>query len=108
MIEDYKILLRTGQAMPTGRYEKTRIGTMRQITEFVETYKTPSGELRKNEWYEKLHMAIIEEGETELFMKIKEHCREQCAWLHSEREIEEYSMEILAGRNYKAWKEFKR
>lgn len=106
MIEDYKILMQTGTAVPTGQYETTRIGTKRAITVYKEIFKTPAGEFSKSEWYEKLHAAILEEGEMEQLQKIMDYCRNNCVWLHTEREIEEYSMDILAGRTYKHWKNF--
>ena len=43
-MEDLKINIRTGCAMPTGTYELTRIGTRRAVTRYRETPQTKAGE----------------------------------------------------------------
>ena len=43
MIEDYQIRIRTGTAEKTGERERTRKGTWRDKTRYVETNVTPSG-----------------------------------------------------------------
>ena len=46
------------------------------------------------------------EGELDLLTRVKEHCREHCAWLRAEGELEEYAMECLCDRAYRHWKDF--
>lgn len=106
MVEQYRIRIRLGRAEGTGQYEITRRGTRREITRFVERYETPAGTFLPEEW-KKRAMAVIEaEGEIELLENIKEHCRTHCAWLHKEKETEEYAIDCLCSRAYRAWKDF--
>lgn len=106
MIEDYRIQIRTGRAEGTGHYENTRRGTRREITKFVERYQTPAGVFLPETWREKALETIEAEGEIELLESIKEHCRVNCAWLHKEKEIEEYAIECLCSRAYRCWSDF--
>jgi hypothetical protein len=98
MVELYKIKLRCGRSAPTGAYETTRIGTKRAVNKFREFYQTDLGELTPEKWKEALMKAIVNDKELDTLEAIKEHCRENCMWLHSDKEVEEYAMEILAGR----------
>lgn len=105
-IEDYKIRIRTGRAAPTGAYEITRIGTRRAVTRYCETYQTTAGEFTPEAWREAIKKAIQDNGEWELCEKIKEYCQKECAWLKKLQDLEDYSMDCLAGRIYLKWPEF--
>lgn len=74
---------------------------------FKETYRTKVGDFSPEDWRKTVLQAIEDAGEMDLLEDIKEHCRENCAWLHKEKDIEEYSMECLVGRSYLHWKDFK-
>lgn len=74
---------------------------------FKETYRTKVGDFSPEDWRKTVLQAIEDAGEMDLLEDIKEHCRENCAWLHKEKDIEEYSMECLVGRAYLHWKDFK-
>ena len=55
-------------------------------------------------------MAAVEQaGEGELLEIIQKHCKENCVWLHTEKAMFEYALEILAGRYFicgsDAWKD---
>ena len=50
MIEDYQIRIRTGAAEKTGERERTRKGTWRDKTRYVERYVTPAGTFLPEEW----------------------------------------------------------
>lgn len=106
MVEDYQIQIRTGRAEGTGFYEITRRGTRREITKFVERYQTPAGTFLPEEWKKKALAAIEAEGEMELLERLKEYCGKHCAWLHKEKEIEEYAIGCLCSRAYEYWKDF--
>lgn len=106
MLEQYRILVRNGSTEGIGQYEITRRGTRREITRFVERYVTPAGIFLPEEWENRVMTAIETAGEIEILESIKEYCRIHCAWLHKEKEIEEYAMECLCSRAYRAWKDF--
>ena len=106
MIADYQIKSRVGNAEKTGEYEITRRGTRRAKTRFVERYVTPAGTFLPEEWRERALSEIEEEGEIELLERIKEHCGRFCAWLHTEKDLEEYAIECLCSRAYRYWDDF--
>ena len=107
MIEDYQIRIRTGAVEKTGERERTRKGTWRDKTRFVERYVTPAGTFLPEEWKKRAKAAIEAEGELALLERVKDHCREHCAWLHTESDLEEYAIECTCSRSYRCWEDFK-
>ena len=85
MVEDYKIHIRTHTGEMTGRYKVDRKGKRKPVIKYVEKYQTPVGTFLPGEWKTRALKAIREDGETELLEKVKEHCREHCAWLRTAR-----------------------
>ncbi len=73
---------------------------------FIEEYKTKIGNFSQEEWYELALKTVRETGEYELYLKIVEHCKKHCAWLHKEREISEYALSCMTDRAYKSWGDF--
>lgn len=106
MIEDYRITSRVGRSEGTGEYEITRRGTRREKSRFVERYETQVGTFLPEEWKKRAKAAIEAEGELTLLERVKEHCREHCAWLHTESNLEEYAIECTCSRAYRHWKDF--
>jgi hypothetical protein len=100
MVEQYAIRRQIGRSEPIGRYEITSKGNRRQVNLFKEIYVTDMGEMSPERWKKELMNAIIAEKETDILEVIKEHCRNNCAWLHTEEQITEYSMQILANRTF--------
>jgi hypothetical protein len=105
-LSDYAIQLRTGRSYPTGDYVITRYGNRRPVTKFRDFYQTKLGELTPEKWRELTLNAIKEHGKEELLERIKEHCRDNCAWLKKERDIEEHAMECLVSGAYLYWDDF--
>lgn len=101
MTEDYAIQIRTGRA-----YQKGFDNRGKKVWGYKETYKTNAGEFVPQEWREKIKEAIEQAGEMELLENLKNYCREHCAWLHKESEIEDYAMDVLASRAYLCWEGF--
>lgn len=109
MMEDYKILIRTGRAEGTGNYEITKRGTRREIKKFVETYKTNAGNFYPDRWIEIMRKCVAESGSEALLQRIIDHVKVNCVWLKKDTEREEYALDILAGRIYRkghAWSDF--
>ena len=106
MVEDYKIIIRTSSAEPTGQYEVNRKGNRKPVLKYTERYETRAGTFRPEEWKTKALEAIKENGELELLEKIKEYCRNHCAWLRRENELEEHTIDCLCGRSYRHWPDF--
>lgn len=98
MVELYRIKLRCGRSEPTGTYELTRTGTRRAVNKFREFYQTDLGEMAPERWKTDLMNAIVNDKELDTLEAIKEHCREHCVWLHSDKEVGEYAMDVLAAR----------
>ena len=106
MIEDYWIKSRVGRSEGTGTYEYTRLGTRREKSRYVERYVTQAGTFLPEEWKKRAKAAIEAEGELALLERVKDHCREHCAWLHTESDLEEYAIDCTCGRIYRHWKDF--
>ena len=106
MVEDYRIILQCGRAEPTGKYEITRRGTRKAVLQYAVTYKTPIGDFKPEEWRKRALDAIAEAGEMNLLGKIKEYCRNRCAWLRKNTDLEEYAIDCLCGRIYTYWEDF--
>jgi hypothetical protein len=105
-MEDYKIRLRCGRSEPTGEYEITRMKTRRAVTKFREFYETDAGEYSPEEWIKIVRSCVEASDSLELLDRVIEHCRTDCVWLKTESEREEYSLDMIAGRVYRHWKEF--
>lgn len=105
-MEDYKIKIRNGSARPTGAYEITRRGNRRPVTQYSETYKTNAGEFTPEKWKWIVRECIEASGSKDLLKRIIDYCRTHCVWLKTEKDREEYAMEILIGRTYQCWMDF--
>lgn len=103
-VEEYAIKQRTVRSYPKG--EEVFRGRPKKTYEIRETYQTNAGEFEIDEWRKEIREAIEKSGENELLERIKQHCRENCAWLHKEEDIEEYAMSCLASRAYRYWNDF--
>lgn len=79
MVEDYRIIIRTGRAEPTGQYEVNRKGNRKPVLKYTKRYETRAGTFQPEEWKTKALEAIKENGELELLEKVKEYCRNHCA-----------------------------
>ncbi len=105
-MEDYRIKHHCGRSEPTGTFYITRNGKKKAIMEYVITYETKAGEFSPEDWKIIVKKCVKEAGSAELLMKIIEHCRTQCVWLKTEKEREEYALNILIGRSYRFWEDF--
>lgn len=106
MVEEYAILQRMGRSEPTGKYVNTHMHTRRAVTKFRLRYRTSKGEFLPEDWRQKILDQVTADGKEELLEQIKEHCRNNCAWLHTEDAIEEYALECTASHAYEYWKDF--
>ena len=101
MLEDYALRFRTGRAYLVGM---EMVGKRQHKKyEFKMTYQTKIGEFTPEEWKRRAMHEIQKEGETELLERIVKHCREHCAWLHKESDIQEHAIECLCSRAYEHW-----
>lgn len=105
-MEDLRINHRVGRSIPTGFYEITRIGTRRATSKYCETYATDAGEFIPEKWLEIVRKCVEESNCTKLLERIVEHCRDNCAWLKTDKDREDYALDILVGRTYRYWKDF--
>lgn len=104
-VEDYAPNMRTYRSYQKG-IEQGRGGRPKRVYGYEEVYKTNAGDLKKGDWISKTREIVEAVGETELLEDIKAHCRENCAWLHKESEIEEHALECLTYRVYRHWDDF--
>lgn len=91
----------------TGRMIKTQNGRMKAETVGCEYVRIASGEhVELTKWYQMMREAVVREGKQGLLEQIKDHCK-RLAWLHTDQEIEEYSLECLSHKAYEYWADFK-
>ena len=66
---------------------------------------TPSGRIEEDKWIELVRESIEKNQENKTFSRLKTYCKENCAWLNEEDEIEKYSLELYASRIFenKSW-----
>ena len=106
MVEDYRIIIRTCRAEPTGGYKVSRNGKSKPVLESVVRYETRAGTFRPEKWKANALEAIKEAGELELLELVKEYCRAHCAWLRKENALEEHAINCVCGRAYRYWTDF--
>ena len=79
------------------------------MTKYSEYYETDAGEFPPEQWLEIMRECVTASGSEQLFAKICEEVKQNCVWLKTDKDIEEYSLNILAGRIYnqgRAWSNF--
>lgn len=109
MLEDYKIKIRTGRAQivdPIPHQMGISGKVIQKRYEYVETYKTKAGDLTPGEWRKRALLEIEMEGKMGLLERIKQHCREKCAWIHKDDEVEVHAIECLCSGAYRHWEDF--
>ena len=65
------------------------------------------GEFSPKSWVEAVFEIVLTLQEEKMLEDIKEYVRNNCFWLKTEADIEEYSLECLASGAYMDWKDFK-
>lgn len=73
---------------------------------FVEEYVTKIGVFSPKEWNELAMQVVKDTGKHSLYLAIVEHCRDHCAWLHTDEEYSEYALSCMTHHAYEAWKDF--
>lgn len=68
--------------------------------------KTLFGDIEDCNYYSLMKELIILAGKKELLEAIKDHCRENCVWLKTENDIENYAIDCLLSKAYEHWKGF--
>lgn len=106
-ISDYAIRQRIGRSEPTGATYTTRFGNTRHQNVFMEFYRTDIGEFVPEKWLEATMQIIHTLQEVNLLEEIKDHVKNNCAWLKTDKDIEEYSASCLASGAYMYWDDFK-
>lgn len=108
-MEDYRIRLRRGLERGTGNYIINRMGNRKEVTKYSVYYETDAGEFPPEQWLEIMRECVVASGSEQILAKICEKVKRDCAWLRTDKEIEEYSLNILAGQIYnqgRAWSNF--
>lgn len=106
-ISDYAIIHRIGRSESSGTAYTTRSGNVRHKSVFKEFYQTKMGEFSPKLWVEVISEIIRTLQEEKLLEDLKEHVRNNCYWLKTEADIEEYSLNCLASGAYMYWEDFK-
>lgn len=59
---------------------------------------TPSGDIEESEWQSLAHELITKHGEDELYGQLYEWLKESTPWLHTQAEVQAYTLEMHVGR----------
>ena len=78
----------------------------RKITRSWEGYDTPAGRIELEAWVKEGTAAAVADGLGDLLDQIKEYSRKHCAWLHSEKDVEEHALRCLILKAYEHWADF--
>ena len=68
--------------------------------------KTQFGNIEDINYYPLIKELIEIAGKSELLILIKDHCREHCVWLKTEKDIENHAIDCLLLKAYEHWKDF--
>lgn len=80
----------------------------RKITQSWQGYDTPIGRIELETWVKEATAAAVADGLEDLLDQIKEYSRKNCAWLHSEKDVEEHAIRCLISKAYEHWPDFNR
>lgn len=97
-VDDYRYSLNQFRAIYQGKDQSGRKIVKHQSAKMIAT-----GEIEEGEWFRTVMDLITAAGEIELLDEIKAHCREHCAWLRNEEQIENHAIECMVDRAYKHW-----
>lgn len=73
----------------------------------MEFYRTDIGEFVPEKWLEATMQIIHTLQEVNLLEEIKDHVKDNCVWLKTDKDIEEYSASCMASGAYMHWDDFK-
>ena len=68
--------------------------------------KTQFGSIEDINYYPLMKEFIEIAGKSELLKTVKDYCREHCAWLKTENDIENHAIDCLLSKAYEYWKDF--
>ena len=68
--------------------------------------KTQFGDIEDINYYPMMKEFIEIAGKAELLKTVKDYCREHCAWLKTENDIENHAIDCLLLKAYEYWKDF--
>lgn len=68
--------------------------------------KTLFGDIEDCNYYPLVKELIILAGKKELLGTIKDYCRENCAWLKKEKDVENHAIDCLLSKVFEYWKDF--
>lgn len=106
-ISECSIRCRQGRAEETGEIYQTRFGNTKRKCIFKELYETGIGKFYQSEWLEMALQVIECIHENDLLDEIKKHVKENCVWLKTDKDIQEYSADCLLSGAYMYWEKFK-
>lgn len=106
-ISDYAIKHRVGRSESTGSKYTTRFGNTRHKYVFKEFYQTNTGKFTRDRWLEVTRQIVENIQETKLLEEIKDYVKNNCYWLKTPDEVEEYAINCLASGAYMYWNDFK-
>ena len=91
------------RAVPTGNSYISRNGRRVQETKGTEYVPTSLGRIEVSEWTRLTKEAVLREKGADLLRAVCDHCRKHCAWLKTEKAIEDYAVSCISSEAYLHW-----
>ena len=87
---------------------RTQMENGRRVTRFISYVHTRRGNVERSQWQSMVRELIREAGEEELFQQLLEWTGERTLWLKTEKERENYALELHASRIFdkEEWVDF--
>ena len=87
---------------------RTQMENGRKVTRFISYVHTCQGNVERSQWQSMVRELIREAGEEELFQQLLEWTRERIPWFKTEKELENYALELHASRIFdkEEWVDF--
>ena len=69
-----------------------------KVTTYRSGVATNIGDIVSDVWIEAMEHLIKESNEESIYHALKEYCKDTCAWLHTEKELHMYTLELHSSR----------
>lgn len=91
--EDLRVHYKTGRNMVSGSGRS-------RTTKYRNGVQTNIGDIEVSVWRDLMRTFIVQHGENEIQEQLQHWAKENCAWLHTPAEIEEYALQLHASRSF--------
>lgn len=95
------------RVIATGNWHTSRNGKRVRETEGAVYIPTACGKFEETEWVRLAKAAIIREKGEALLQAVCDFCRQHCAWIRNEKDLERHAVHCISHGAYLVWESFK-